>query len=74
MSYSLEPRDQWPLPGQTDPGLTPCAFCRRRLRRNGRPLFRSCSCKSFGPDVTIGALAAGAALVVVGGWLWWRKR
>ncbi|WP_191006453.1 hypothetical protein [Hymenobacter montanus] len=50
----------------------PCAFCRRRLRFNGRPVFTSCSCKAFGPPVTIGALVAGAALVVAG--LLWRAQ
>ncbi|MBD2769643.1 hypothetical protein IC235_17270 [Hymenobacter sp. BT664] len=63
---------QWPLPGQVDPSLMPCAFCRRRLRFNGRPVFTSCSCKAFGPPVTIGALVAGAALVVAG--LLWRAQ
>ncbi|SET90373.1 hypothetical protein [Hymenobacter actinosclerus] len=74
MRYSLEPRHQWPLPGQTDPSLTPCALCRRRLRINGRPVFRSCSCKAFGPGVTIGAVVAGAALVLAGAvWLGRRR-
>ena len=73
MSYSLEPRDQWPLPGQVDPSLSPCAFCRRRLRINGRPVFQSCSCKAFGPGVTVGALALGA-LLVLGGATWLGRR
>lgn len=64
--------NQWPLPGQVDPNLLPCAFCRRRLRINGHPVFTSCSCKAFGPPVTIGALLTGAALAAVG--LWWYGR
>ena len=75
MDYSLEPRDQWPLPGQVDPLVTPCAFCRRRLRVNGKPVFQSCSCKALGPPVTIGALVAGtAAVLVVGAWWLWRRK
>ncbi|RSK49627.1 hypothetical protein [Hymenobacter rigui] len=66
--------NQWPLPGQTDPDLMPCAFCRRRIRFNGKPVFASCSCKAFGPPVTVGALVAGAMLVVTGTvWLLCRK-
>ncbi|AMR27502.1 hypothetical protein A0257_10610 [Hymenobacter psoromatis] len=64
--------ESWPLPGQVDPNLTPCAFCRRRLRVNGKPVFQTCSCKAFGPPVTVGALALGAALVLVGAW--WASR
>ncbi|MDU0370655.1 hypothetical protein ACFPAF_09650 [Hymenobacter endophyticus] len=65
---------EWPLPGQADPNLTPCAFCRRRLRINGQPVFTSCSCKAFGPSVTVGALVAGAVLVAAGAiWLLQRK-
>ena len=61
--------ERWPLPGQVDPNVTPCAFCRRRLRIGGKPVFQSCSCKAFGPSVTIAALVAGAALAVgVGAW------
>ncbi|WP_156176020.1 hypothetical protein [Hymenobacter terrenus] len=67
------PLKEWPLPGQVDPNLRPCAFCRRRLRFNGRPVFASCSCKALGPPVTIGALVGGAVLVVVGVW-WWARR
>ena len=74
MKLALEPRDQWPLPGQTDPNLTPCAFCRRRLRVNGEPLFLTCSCKALGPPVTVGALVAGATLALVGGWWLARRR
>ncbi len=73
MNYSIEHQDSWPLPGQTDPNLTPCAFCRRRLRVNGQPVFTTCSCKALGPPVTIGALVAGAALLVAGVWWFWRK-
>lgn len=72
MSYSIEHQDSWPLPGQVDPNITPCAFCRRRLRVNGQPVFMTCSCKALGPPVTIGALVAGAVLVVGG--LWWLSR
>jgi hypothetical protein len=57
---------QWPLPGQVDPRLMPCTFCRRRLRVNGRAVLASCSCQAFGPLVTIGALVVGAGLVVTG--------
>lgn len=57
---------EWPLPGQVAPELMPCAFCRRRLRFNGKPVFTNCSCKAFGPPVTIGALLAGAVLVAAG--------
>lgn len=76
MRYSVEPRDQWPLPGQIDPLLTPCALCRRRLLVDGKPVFATCSCKALGPSVTIGALVAGAAAVlVVGAWWWgWARR
>ncbi|MCA8832459.1 hypothetical protein [Hymenobacter pini] len=71
----MQPSSQkWPMPGQVDPNITPCAFCRHRLRINGQPVFASCSCKAFGPPVTIGALVAGGALVAVGMlWLWRRK-
>lgn len=62
-------RKQWPLPGQVNPNITPCAFCRRRIRVNGQPIFQTCSCKALGPPVTIGALAAGAVLVAAA--LWW---
>ncbi|MDO7873457.1 hypothetical protein Q5H93_01850 [Hymenobacter sp. ASUV-10] len=62
-------REQWPLPGQIDPNITPCAFCRRRIRVQGQPIFQTCSCKAFGPPVTIGALVAGAVLALAG--LWW---
>lgn len=72
MKYSLETYGQWPLPGQADPNFTPCAFCRRRLRANGEPVFLTCSCKALGPAVTIGTLAVGAALVL-GGLLWLAK-
>ncbi|NVO32591.1 hypothetical protein [Hymenobacter lapidiphilus] len=72
MRNSLEPRNQWPLPGRVDPSLSPCAFCRRRLRINGRPVFQSCSCKAFGPGVTVGALVAGVLLVLAGAV--WRGR
>jgi len=65
--------EKWPLPGQIDPALTPCAFCRRRLVVNGQPVFQSCSCKAFGPPVTIAALVAGAALAVGVG-AWWLAR
>lgn len=63
----------WPLPGQVAPSLTPCAFCRRRLRINGKPVFQSCSCKAFGPPVTIAALVAGAVLAAGAG-AWWLAR
>ncbi|MET4107283.1 hypothetical protein [Hymenobacter sp. UYP22] len=64
---------KWPLPGQVDPDLTPCAFCRRRLRVNGKPVFTTCSCKAFGPPVTVGALLAGAGLVAAGA-IWYLRR
>ncbi|WP_460582938.1 hypothetical protein [Hymenobacter arcticus] len=64
--------NQWPLPGQVDPLVSPCAFCRRRLVINGKPVFKSCSCKAFGPPVTIAALVAGAVLAGAG--LWWASR
>ncbi|MGI4743216.1 MAG: hypothetical protein ACRYG7_49325 [Janthinobacterium lividum] len=64
--------EQWPLPGQIDPALSPCAFCRRRLLVGGKPVFTSCSCQAFGPPVTIGALALGAVLAGAG--LWWAGR
>jgi hypothetical protein len=35
---------------------------------NGKQVFKSCSCKAFGPPVTIGALAFGAVLVLGGAW------
>ena len=69
----LTPTNQWPLPGQVDPNLTPCAFCRRRLHIGGKPVFQSCSCKAFGPPVTIVALVAGA-LAALGGGIWWLGR
>jgi hypothetical protein len=62
-------REKWPLPGQIDPNITPCAFCRRRIRVQGQPVFQTCSCKALGPPVTIGALATGAVLALAG--LWW---
>ena len=68
----ISPATQWPLPGQVDPQLLPCAFCRRRLRVNGKPVFASCSCQAFGPPVTVAALAAGA-LALLGG-LWWLRQ
>ena len=73
-SFLMSPAtEKWPLPGQVDPDLTPCAFCRRRLKINGKQVFQSCSCKAFGPPVTIAALVAGAVLAVAGlGW-WLRK-
>lgn len=58
--------ESWPLPGQVSPLVSPCAFCRRRLVVNGKPVFKSCSCKAFGPPVTIGALVLGAVLVLSG--------
>jgi hypothetical protein len=66
-------REKWPLPGQVAPALTPCAFCRRRLVVNGRQVFKSCSCKAFGPPVTIAALMAGAVLALGTG-AWWLAR
>ncbi len=73
MKLSIETHDdQWPLPGQLDPNLTPCAFCRRRLMVGGKPVFNSCSCKAFGPPVTIAALVGGAVLAAAG--LWWASR
>jgi hypothetical protein len=66
--------NQWPLPGQVDPLVSPCAFCRRRLVVNGKQVFKSCSCKAFGPSVTIVALALGAVLAGVGLWWVWAKR
>lgn len=76
MSLSIETHhDQWPLPGQVDPLVTPCAFCRLRLRVNGQPVFTTCSCKALGPPVTIGALAAtGAGVVLLVGAVWWSRR
>ena len=65
--------DKWPLPGQVDPNLTPCAFCRRRLLVNGKPVFTSCSCKTDGPPATVAKLAAWATVLAVGA-LWWRSR
>ncbi len=62
--------EKWPLPGQVDPAITPCAFCRRRITLGGKPLFKSCSCKAFGPPVTVAALALGAGLAVGVG-VWW---
>jgi hypothetical protein len=71
----LAPADKWPLPGQIDLSITPCAFCRRRLIINGKPVFKSCSCKSFGPPVTIATLVAGAVLAVgIGAWWLARRR
>ncbi len=69
----ISPANHWPLPGQIDPNLVPCAFCRRRLHVGGKPLFTSCSCKAFGPPVTIVALVAGA-LLALGGGIWWLSR
>ena len=69
----LIPAGKWPLPGQIDPALMPCAFCRRRLVVNGKPMFKSCSCKAFGLPVTIAALVAGAVLAVGAG-VWWLAR
>ncbi|RZK17543.1 MAG: hypothetical protein EOO56_17765 [Hymenobacter sp.] len=65
--------NQWPLPGWVDPLVSPCAFCRRRLLINGKPVFKSCSCKAFGPPVTLAALGAGAMLAVGVGWLLARR-
>ncbi|RZJ57759.1 MAG: hypothetical protein EOO55_02650 [Hymenobacter sp.] len=65
--------ETWPLPGQVDPLVSPCAFCRRRLVVGGKQVFTSCSCKAFGPPVTIGALALGVVLVL-GGAAWWAAR
>jgi len=70
----LAPADNWPLPGQIAPTLTPCAFCCRRLVVNGKPVFKSCSCKAFGPPVTTAALVAGAVLAVGPGAWWWARR
>ncbi|MGI4874801.1 MAG: hypothetical protein ACRYFX_26910 [Janthinobacterium lividum] len=70
----LTPTNSWPLPGQVDPTLTPCAFCRRRILVNGKPLFKTCSCKAFGPPVTIAALVVGAGLAVMGlAWALYQK-
>ena len=66
--------EKYPLPGQLDPHLTPCAFCRRRLMVNGQPVFTTCSCKTFGPGVTVGALAAAGVAVLAGGLWWWARR
>ncbi|MGI4833017.1 MAG: hypothetical protein ACRYFK_06095 [Janthinobacterium lividum] len=52
----------------------PCAFCRRRLRVNGKPLFKNCSCQAFGPPVTLGALAAGVVLAAGAWWVMAHKR
>ena len=60
--------DFWPLPGQIDPLVSPCAFCRRRLVVGGKPVFASCSCQALGPPVTIAALVAGAVLALGGAW------
>ena len=60
------------LARQFDPNITPCVFCRRRIRVNGQPIFQTCSCKALGPPVTIGVLVAGVALTAVG--LWWLLR
>ena len=73
VSYSLEPQDSWPLPGQVDPNLTPCALCRRRLLVHGKPVFTSCSCKTDGPRATVAKLAAWAVVFAVG-MLWVRRR
>ena len=67
-------REKWPLPGQVDPLITPCAFCRRRIMVGGKPLFKSCSCKAFGPPVTVAALVAGAGLAVAGLWYYRRRK
>ncbi|MVN78328.1 hypothetical protein GO988_18515 [Hymenobacter sp. HMF4947] len=64
--------EQWPLPGQVDPALSPCAFCRRRIVVAGKPVFSSCSCQVFGPPVTLAALAVGAVLASAS--LWWASR
>ncbi|MDJ0366770.1 hypothetical protein QMK33_16570 [Hymenobacter sp. H14-R3] len=64
--------NQWLLPGQVDPLISPCAFCRRRLVVGGKQVFKSCSCKAFGPPVTIAALVGGAVLAAAG-W-WWASR
>jgi hypothetical protein len=69
----LAPADKWPLPGQIDPSITPCAFCRRRLVVNGKQVFKSCSCKAFGPPVTIAALVLGA-VAALGAGAWWLAR
>ncbi|MGI4740833.1 MAG: hypothetical protein ACRYG7_37160 [Janthinobacterium lividum] len=69
----ISPAAQWPLPGQVDPKLMPCVFCRRRLRIGGKPVFANCSCQAFGPPVTVAALVAGA-LAVLGGSIWWLSR
>lgn len=71
----LTPNNSWPLPGQVDPAITPCAFCRRRLVVNGRQVFQSCSCKAFGPPVTIAALVTGAVAAVAGlAWVLYQKK
>jgi len=70
----LSPANQWPLPGHVDPHLVPCAFCRRRLRIGGKPVFATCSCKAFGPRVTVVALLAGAAVALGGGLRWLSRR
>lgn len=75
MSLSIDTHnDQWPLPGQIDPNLTPCAFCRRRLLVDGKPVFETCSCKALGPPVTIGALVVAGAALLAGALWWWRGR
>lgn len=66
----ISPANPLPLPGQIDPHLVPCAFCRRRLYIGGKPVFTSCSCKAFGPPVTVVALVAGT-LLALGGGIWW---
>jgi hypothetical protein len=69
LTIMMQFSEEWPLPGQVDPDITPCAFCRRRLHVNGGPIFITCSCKTMGPSVTIGALAVGAvALVAAAVW------
>jgi len=74
-SPMLAPADTWPLPGQVDPLVTPCAFCRRRLHLGGKPVFKSCSCKALGPPATTAALVVGAVLAVgAGGWWLARRR
>ncbi|MGI4739282.1 MAG: hypothetical protein ACRYG7_29295 [Janthinobacterium lividum] len=68
----ISANNQWPLPGRVDPLVSPCAFCRRRLVINGKQVFKSCSCKAFGPPATTTALLLGT--VLVGASLWWFGR
>ena len=51
--------------------VSPCLACRRRLRRNGQPLFTDCSCINYGRGTTAVVLVAGATLLVGG--LWWYR-